>query len=76
METDSERNIRIGKTMGAIVVQASGTIVGVQEERTPLTEWKRDQIDQAVRDAILKGATHPEEILQIKLDKIAQLRGL
>jgi hypothetical protein len=75
-ETDSERNIRIGKQIGAKVVQASGTVVGLQEERTTTTDWKRDQIDQVVKDALFEGITDPEEIRRRKLEKIEQLKDI
>lgn len=73
-ETDSERNIRLGKEAGAIVVQASGTAVGSHQNRSPLNDWKRDQVDDVVRKALAEGIADPEEIKRRKLERLEQLR--
>ena len=75
-ETDSERNIRLGREVGATLVSASGTAVGMQSDQNERTRWKRDQIDEAVKNAIAHGISNPEQLKQVKLDKIEELRHL
>lgn len=73
-ETDSERNIRIGKTVGATVVAASGTAVGRNDDRNPTLEWKRAIVDEVVSNAHRLGVTDPEEIRRLKVEKLQELK--